>query len=39
MTLEITLPNANEYFEYYAHYIEPAAARGDVLAALPKQID
>ncbi len=39
MTLEITLPNANEYFEYYGRYIEPAAARGDVLAALPKQID
>lgn len=39
MTLEITLPNSNEYFEYYGRYIEPAAARGDVLAALPKQID
>ena len=39
MTLEITLPNANEYFEYYGRYIEPAAACGDVLAALPKQID
>lgn len=39
MTLEIALPSSHEYFEYYRRYIEPAAARGDVLAALPKQID
>jgi hypothetical protein len=39
MTLEISMPNANEYAPYYGRYIEPASARGDVLAALPKQID
>jgi hypothetical protein len=39
MTLEISMPNPNEYAPYYGRYIEPASARGDVLAALPKQID
>jgi len=39
MTLEITIPNSNEYASYYGRYIEPVAARGDVLAALPRQID
>lgn len=32
-------PNPDEYAEFYAGYIQRAQARGDVLAALPKQID
>lgn len=32
-------PTQNEYAEFYAGYIHRARARGDVLAALPRQID
>lgn len=32
-------PEPDEYAEYYAGYIPRALARGDVLAALPKQIE
>ncbi len=39
MTLELTAPAPNEYFEYYGGYINRAIARGDVLAALHKQIN
>ena len=35
----LTPPTPNEYADFYAGYIQRAAARGDVLAALPKQID
>ncbi len=35
----LTPPTSNEYAEFYAGYIQRATARGDVLAALPKQID
>lgn len=35
----ITSPLSDEYAEFYAGYIQRAEARGDVLAALPKQID
>lgn len=34
-----TSPTPDEYAEFYAGYIRRATARGDVLAALPKQID
>lgn len=36
---KLTTPNPDEYAEFYAGYIQRATARGDVLAALPKQID
>jgi len=36
---KLTLPAPDEYAEFYAGYIRRAQARGDVLAALPKQID
>jgi hypothetical protein len=36
---QLTPPPSNEYAEFYAGYIQRATARGDVLAALPKQID
>jgi len=39
MTLEITLPPSNEYAEFYADYIQRAQKRGNVLAALPLQIE
>jgi hypothetical protein len=39
MTLEISIPNTTEYAPYYGRYVEPASARGDVLATLPRQID
>lgn len=39
MTLEISTPNISEYAEFYAGYVQRAQARGDVFAALPKQID
>ncbi len=39
MTLEISLPNTNEYAPYYGRYVEPASARDDVLAALSMQIE
>lgn len=32
-------PNPDEYAEFYAGYIQRAQARGDVFAALPRQID
>lgn len=32
-------PTPNEYAEFYAGYVQRATTRGDVLAALPKQID
>jgi hypothetical protein len=37
--MKLTLPTPEEYAPYYGAYVQPAAARGDVLAALPKQID
>jgi len=36
---KLTLPTPDEYAEFYAGYIQRAQAKGDVLAALPKQID
>jgi hypothetical protein len=36
---QLTPPTSNEFAEFYAGYIQRATARGDVLAALPKQID
>jgi len=39
MTLKLTAPTSDEYAEFYAGYVRFAQARGDVLAALPKQID
>lgn len=35
----ITPPSSDEYNEYYAGYVQRATARGNVLDALPKQID
>lgn len=35
----LTSPTTEEYAEFYAGYVQRATARGDVLAALPKQID
>jgi hypothetical protein len=35
----LTAPAPNEYAGFYAGYVQRAMARGDVLAALPKQID
>lgn len=35
----LTLPSTDEYAEFYAGYIRRAQAKGDVLAALPAQID
>jgi len=35
----ITQPAADEYAEFYTDYIERAKKRGNVLAALPKQIE
>jgi hypothetical protein len=35
----LTLPTSTEYAEFYAGYIQRANAKGDVLAALPKQIN
>ncbi len=37
--MNLTAPTTDEYAEFYAGYIQRAAARGDVLAALPKQIE
>jgi DinB family protein len=39
MTLNLTAPTSDEYAEFYAGYVQRAQAKGDVLAALPKQID
>ncbi len=36
---KLTPPTPDEYAEFYAGYIQRATARGDVLAAFPKQID
>lgn len=35
----LTPPSAEEYAPFYADYIQRAQAKGDVLAALPQQID
>ena len=37
--MKLTPPTPEEYAPYYGAYVGPATARGDVLAALPKQID
>ncbi len=37
--MNLTLPTSEEYAPFYADYIQRGAVRGDVLAALPKQID
>lgn len=39
MTNVLTIPTSEEYAPFYADYIARAKARGDMLAALPKQID
>ncbi len=39
MLKQISLPATDEYAPFYAGYIQFAQARGDVLAALPQQID
>ena len=39
MALKLTSPTSEEYAEFYAGYIQRAQAKGDVLAALPKQIE
>src|SRR5262245_1013889 len=39
MTLKLTAPTPDEYAEFYGGYVRFAQARGDVLAALPKQIE
>lgn len=36
---KLSSPTPDEYAEFYAGYIERATARGNVLAALPQQID
>lgn len=36
---KLSTPTPNEYAEFYSEYIQRASARGDVLAALPQQID
>jgi hypothetical protein len=35
----ITPPSSDEYNAFYTDYVQRASARGDVLSALPKQID
>ncbi len=37
--IKLTPPTSNEYAEFYAGYVRRATSRGDVLAALPKQIE
>ena len=37
--IKLTTPTPNEYAEFYAGYVERAVARGDVIAALTRQID
>ncbi|HKY54604.1 MAG TPA: hypothetical protein VJM08_09875, partial [Anaerolineales bacterium] len=39
MPTNLTLPESEEYAPFYAGYIERAQARGDVFAALPRQIE
>ena len=36
---KLTVPTSNEYADFYTGYVQRAIARGDVLAALTKQID
>jgi hypothetical protein len=36
---KLSVPNSDEYAEFYAGYVQRAQAGGDVLAALPQQID
>lgn len=36
---KLSTPNSDEYAEFYAGYVQRAAAKGDVLVALPQQID
>jgi hypothetical protein len=36
---KLSAPTPDEYAEFYSEYVQRASARGDVLAALPKQID
>ena len=36
---KLTAPNSDEYASYYAGYVERAQAKGDVLAALSRQVD
>ena len=36
---KLSAPTPDEYAEYYTEYVQRASARGDVLAALPQQID
>lgn len=37
--MNLTAPTTEEYAEFYAGYVQRASARGDVLAALSKQIE
>lgn len=37
--MNLTVPTSEEYAPFYSDYIQRGTARGDVLAALPKQID
>ena len=37
--ITVSTPALDEYAEFYAGYIQRAQARGDVFAALPRQID
>jgi hypothetical protein len=37
--VKLTVPSSEEYAPFYNDYIQRATARGNVLAALPKQID
>jgi DinB superfamily len=39
MTINPTPPTAEEYAPFYADYVQRATQKGDVIAALPKQID
>jgi uncharacterized damage-inducible protein DinB len=39
MTKNLTAPTAEEYATYYEGYVQLALAKGDVLAAMPEQID
>ncbi|MFN8413420.1 MAG: DinB family protein [Anaerolineales bacterium] len=37
--MKLTAPTSEEYAPFYSDYIQRGTARGDVIAALPKQID
>lgn len=37
--MKITAPTSKEYASFYSDYVQRGMARGDVLEALPKQID